>query len=82
MGSHSNIPAWETPRSEEPGGLQSMGSQRVRHNLATKQLSTLSARALSTLIIVGQTPCLIIPTHLSCLVMMFALSLQIVYFVF
>ena len=26
---HPNIPAWETPRTEEPGGLQSMGSQRV-----------------------------------------------------
>ena len=28
---HSNILAWEIPRTEEPGGLQSMGSQRVRH---------------------------------------------------
>ena len=27
----------EIPWAEEPGGLQSMGSQRVRHNLATKQ---------------------------------------------
>ena len=24
--------AWEIPRTEEPGGLQSMGSQRVEHN--------------------------------------------------
>ena len=29
---HSNIPAWRIPRREEPGGLQSMGSQRVGHN--------------------------------------------------
>ena len=29
--------AWETPWTEEPGGLQSMGSQRVGHDLATKQ---------------------------------------------
>ena len=29
---HSNILAWEIPWTEEPGGLQSMGSQRVRHN--------------------------------------------------
>ena len=29
---HSNILAWKTPRTEEPGGLQSIGSQRVRHN--------------------------------------------------
>ena len=29
---HSSILAWRIPRTEEPGGLQSMGSQRVRHN--------------------------------------------------
>ena len=34
---HSSILVWETPWREEPGGLQSMGSQRVGHNLATKQ---------------------------------------------
>ena len=34
---HSSILAWEIPWMEEPGGLQSMGSQRVRHNLVTKQ---------------------------------------------
>ena len=28
-GTHSNILAWEIPRTEEPGGLQSMGSQRA-----------------------------------------------------
>ena len=28
---------WEIPWTEEPGGLQFMGSQRVRHDLATKQ---------------------------------------------
>jgi len=27
------ILAWRVPWTEEPGGLQSMGSQRVRHNL-------------------------------------------------
>ena len=36
MANHSSILAWEIPRTEEPGGLQSMGSQGVRHNLATK----------------------------------------------
>ena len=30
------ILAWRILWAEEPGGLQSMGSQRVRHNLATK----------------------------------------------
>ena len=29
---HSSILAWRIPWMEEPGGLQSMGSQRVRHN--------------------------------------------------
>ena len=28
----SGILAWETPRTEEPGWLQYMGSQRVRHD--------------------------------------------------
>ena len=28
---HSSIPAWRIPWTEEPGGLQSLGSQRVRH---------------------------------------------------
>ena len=32
MATHSSIPAWRTPRTEEPGGLQSMWSQRVRGN--------------------------------------------------
>ena len=31
MATHSGIPAWRIPWTEEPGGLQSMGSQRVRH---------------------------------------------------
>ena len=35
MGAYSNILAWEIPWIEEPGGLQSMGSQRIRHNWAT-----------------------------------------------
>ena len=37
MATHSSILAWEIPRTEEPGGLQSMGLQRVGHYLATKQ---------------------------------------------
>ena len=37
MGTHSSILAWETPWTEEPGGLQSVGSRRVRHDLVTKQ---------------------------------------------
>ena len=32
MANHSSILVWEIPQTEEPGGLHSMGSQRVRHN--------------------------------------------------
>ena len=32
MAVNSSIVAWRIPWIEEPGGLQSMGSQRVRHN--------------------------------------------------
>ena len=32
MATHSSTLAWKIPSTEEPGGLQSMGSQRVRHD--------------------------------------------------
>ena len=32
MSTHSSILAWKIPWTEEPDGLQSLGSQRVRHN--------------------------------------------------
>ena len=32
MASHSSILAWKTPWTEEPGGLQSVGSQRAGHD--------------------------------------------------
>ena len=32
MATHSSILAWEIPRTEEPGGLQSAGSHRARHD--------------------------------------------------
>ena len=37
MATHSSIFVWEIPWTEEPGGLQSIGSQRVRHDLTNKQ---------------------------------------------
>ena len=37
MATHSSTLAWEIPRTEEPGGLQSMGSQRVRYDLVTEE---------------------------------------------
>ena len=35
MATHSSILAWRMPWTEEPGGLQSMGSQRVGHDRPT-----------------------------------------------
>ena len=35
LATHSSILAWKIPWTEEPGRLQCMGSQRVRHDLAT-----------------------------------------------
>ena len=32
MAAYSSIPAWKIPWTEEPGGVQSMGSRRVGHD--------------------------------------------------
>ena len=40
MAAHFSILAWEILWMEEPGGLQSMGSQSTGHDLATKQQGT------------------------------------------
>ena len=32
MATQSSVPAWKTPWTEEPGRLQSIGSQKVRHD--------------------------------------------------
>ena len=37
MATHSSTLAWEIPWTEEPGGLQSMGSQRAGHDRVSKQ---------------------------------------------
>ena len=39
MATHSSVPAWRSPWMEQPGGLQSMGSQRVRHGWTTNSNS-------------------------------------------
>ena len=41
MATHSGMFAWRIPWTEEPGGRQYMGSQRVDHNRVTKQLDLL-----------------------------------------
>ena len=40
MATHSRVLAWEIPWTEEPGGLQFTGSQRVGHNLVTDHTHT------------------------------------------
>ena len=46
MAIHSSILAWKIPLTEEPGRLQSMGSQRVGHDLATKPAPLLEGSGL------------------------------------
>ena len=38
MATHSSLLAWDIPWTEDPGGLQSTGSQRVGQDRATKTL--------------------------------------------
>ena len=40
MATHSITLAWKIPWTEEPGGLQSMGSGRVRHDWVAKHTHT------------------------------------------
>ena len=47
MATHSSILAWRIPWTEEPGGPQSTGSQRVRHNCATSHSIPKSATPAS-----------------------------------
>ena len=42
MATHSSILAWRISWTEDPGGLQSMGLQRVRHNCATEHSNRLT----------------------------------------
>ena len=46
MATHSSILAWEIPWTEEPGGLQSLGCQRVRRELATEEQVNCSTKTL------------------------------------
>ena len=41
MATHSSILAWKIPWTEEPGGLQSVGPHRVRHDWVTKKQNKL-----------------------------------------
>ena len=54
MAIHSSILAWEISWTEEPGGLQFMGSQRIRHDLETEQQQQ-SSNTSSTLPLLAAT---------------------------
>ena len=54
IATHSSILAWRIPLSEEPGGLQFMGSQKVGHNWVTNTFNTLS-EALKTVVAMSFT---------------------------
>ena len=46
MATHSSILAWRIPWTEEPGGLQSMGSQRVRqYSASNTHISVITDRS-------------------------------------
>ena len=47
MAMHSSILAWKMPWTEEPGGVQSMGFARVRHDLVTKPQGTKDSTCLA-----------------------------------
>ena len=62
IATHSSTLAWKIPCTEEPGGLQSMGSQRVGHNWANSFYS----HSFFPAQVHKHTPCLIVPReHLS-----------------
>ena len=47
MATHSSILAWEIPWTEESGRLQSMESQRIKHNLLTEHTLTYTPMYIS-----------------------------------
>ena len=65
MATHSSILAWKVSWTEEPGGLQSMGLQRVRHDWATNTYLLIHvAASWSNILLIpiywGPTMCLIV----------------------
>ena len=56
MANQSSILAWRIPWTEEPDGLQSMGSQRVRHSWVTEQQHLEKASKLLKLYVPSSFP--------------------------
>ena len=66
MATHSNTLAWKIPWMEEPGGLQSMGSQSVEHDWATSLYGGFIPSFLRTLHTVFHSGCISLPSHQQC----------------
>ena len=62
LAAYSSILAWKIPWTKEPGGLRSMGSQRIRHDLMTKPPPPFYIHTLSKNFLLFKTS--ISPTHL------------------
>ena len=80
MSTHSSTLAWGIPRMEEPGSLQSMGSQRVRHDWATSRSLSLSVY-FCHLFLISSASVRAIP-FLSFIVPIFAWNVRLVYLIF
>ena len=70
MATHSSILAWRIPWTEEPGGLRSTGSQRVRHDRATSLHSDLQSdmnevceRSLGSCLAINKWKLLLLLSH-------------------
>ena len=55
---HSSILAWEIPWTQKPGGLQSIGLQRVGHDLTTKQQQQSPCTYIWLYLIISEKNCL------------------------
>ena len=51
MATHSNVLPWKIPWTENPGGLQSMGSQRVRYDLVSDRTYRLSCHEVCGILV-------------------------------
>ena len=55
MATHSSTLAWKIPWTEEPGRIQSMGSQRVRHDRMTSPMEIVVQTKKSVLVELDNT---------------------------
>ena len=56
MATHSSVLAWRIPGTREPGGLPSMGSHRVGHDLSDLAAAVSSSRQIPIKKLVANTP--------------------------